>query len=79
MAHCLLLTIFNREIVKTFTGVLKKAVLATNTLHYLDFFESMLTPDQASLNPLYELDGTHMNPKYIPLLEAALHKVTQNS
>jgi hypothetical protein len=61
-----------RDIVKSFNGVLKQRVLETPGLHYLDFFEGLLSEDKTKLNPKFELDGTHMNPTYLPLVESSL-------
>jgi hypothetical protein len=51
---------------------------------WLDYFDELLvpaasaplTPDVShlALNPAFELDGTHMNPSYLRLLEAAMDK-----
>ena len=49
---------------------------------WLDFFEQLLiapSTDTAAawkLNPAYGLDGTHLNPSYLHLLEAALNEST---
>ena len=49
---------------------------------WLDFFEQLLIAPSADtdaawkLNPAYRLDGTHLNPSYLHLLEAALSKST---
>uniref|UniRef100_A0A6B2L5B5 Uncharacterized protein n=1 Tax=Arcella intermedia TaxID=1963864 RepID=A0A6B2L5B5_9EUKA len=62
-----------REIVRTFTRILKQKVQETGTLHYLDFADELLTPNKANLNPKFDLDGTHMNPSYLYLLENSLN------
>ena len=41
---------------------------------WLDFYEKLLTDDRKSLNPDYVMDGTHLNPCYVDLLETALQK-----
>eukprot|EP01123_Difflugia_compressa_P008757 TRINITY_DN2699_c0_g1_i1.p1 TRINITY_DN2699_c0_g1~~TRINITY_DN2699_c0_g1_i1.p1 ORF type:complete len:211 (+),score=31.73 TRINITY_DN2699_c0_g1_i1:200-832(+) len=69
-----------RDIVKIFTNVLKEKVLAVQSkgIMWLDFEESLLTPDKTKLISDFDLDGTHMNPKYLYLLESALEKVVQD-
>jgi len=44
-------------------------------LFYLDFFDLLLSADKEKLASAYELDGTHMNPTYLPLVEQALATV----
>ena len=41
-------------------------------LAWLDFFEQLLTPAGDALADGLALDGTHLNPQYVRLLEAAL-------
>lgn len=52
---------------------------------WLDYFDDLLVPASSSapatpdvshlaLNPAFELDGTHMNPSYLRLLEVAMDK-----
>ena len=36
---------------------------------WLDFFNKFLTEDKSSLRPEYALDGTHLNPAYLPLVQ----------
>lgn len=64
----------HRPIVTKYNELLKQRVLETPSLKWLDFFEDLLTPD-AKLKPEYELDGTHMHPSYLPLLQRELEKV----
>eukprot|EP01126_Amoeba_proteus_P064126 TRINITY_DN8933_c1_g1_i3.p1 TRINITY_DN8933_c1_g1~~TRINITY_DN8933_c1_g1_i3.p1 ORF type:complete len:511 (-),score=85.71 TRINITY_DN8933_c1_g1_i3:59-1591(-) len=61
-----------RDIVKTFNKVLQRRVLEEPQLRWLAMFEGLLTEDGKKLNKMYELDGTHMNPLYLPLLESAI-------
>lgn len=44
-------------------------------LHYLDFFDRMLTPDGTSLDPSLQFDGTHLSPAYIPLLAESMGRL----
>ena len=73
-----IVTIFNRQLVK--------AVNAEPSLHMLDFFDELLTstvsPKDAqnnmsgmALKEELKLDGTHMHPDYVKLMEAELQKV----
>jgi hypothetical protein len=39
---------------------------------WLDFFDKLLTDDQKNLKDIYTMDGTHINPIYISLLEKSL-------
>ncbi len=39
---------------------------------WLNFVHSLLDPDTNKLKAEYEMDATHLNPSYIPLLEGAL-------
>eukprot|EP01125_Pyxidicula_operculata_P020157 TRINITY_DN739_c0_g1_i1.p1 TRINITY_DN739_c0_g1~~TRINITY_DN739_c0_g1_i1.p1 ORF type:complete len:850 (-),score=164.87 TRINITY_DN739_c0_g1_i1:58-2607(-) len=67
-----------RDIVKTFNDVLREKVKATPGLHYLEFFDQLLTDDKKNLHPDYVLDGTHMNPRYLFLIENELSKIESN-
>jgi len=60
-----------RSMVIKFNRILEEHVRASKLLRWLDFHQRLLTPE-GSLNPLYDLDGTHLSPNYIPLLEARL-------
>jgi len=75
--------------VRTFNSILKKRVLESPPLKWLDFFDDLITqletpmPYPGSsfltidsiLKKEFELDGTHMNPAYLPLLEKALQQI----
>lgn len=43
-------------------------------LHWLDFFDQLLDDNDGggSLRPEFRLDGTHLGPSYVRLLEKAL-------
>ena len=61
----------------TFTRLLKQRVLDTPGLHWLDFQSELVTSDDLKtmkLRPEYELDGTHLNPAYLKLLEKSLEQ-----
>ena len=65
-----------RHIVKIFNSILKTKVLKEQKLHWLDFFEGLLEENGSRLKKDYELDGTHLSPKYVEdLLQPALNKV----
>jgi len=66
-----------RHIVKIYNKILKERVMNTEGFLWLDFFDHLLTPDGEKLNSDFELDGTHMNPRYIKMLEEALNKVAK--
>jgi hypothetical protein len=48
-------------------------VAACAGLRFLDIFDKLLTPDGQALRPEFELDGTHMSPRYVRLVEEALN------
>jgi len=64
-----------RHIVTLFNRHLRDAVNREKSLHMLDFFEQLLTPDGAALKEELKLDGTHMHPDYTKIMEAELAKV----
>jgi hypothetical protein len=65
-----------RSIVLTFNTILQERIqkhksfslLSVDTLIY-----SIISSDKSKLKPEYELDGTHIHPHYVPLLEKALN------
>jgi len=71
-----------RYIVKTFNRVLKKMVTKyaaslqgelAGKLVWLDFFTELLTEDGTTLRDEYNLDGTHVHPAYLGVLERAMN------
>jgi hypothetical protein len=70
-----------RDVVKSFNAALQQRITTVlqsqpelkGRLAYLDFFENLLTPDGSSLQPQLALDGTHLHPRYLVHLEAALN------
>ncbi len=62
-----------RDMVRLFNRVLRDRVRARPALRFLDFADALLTPDGAALRPEYELDGTHMSPRYVRLVEDCLN------
>ena len=41
---------------------------------WLDFFDDLLSADHKNLNAEYTMDGTHLRPNYVSLIEQALQK-----
>jgi len=64
-----------RSTVRKFTASLKLAVDESKRLVYLDFFDDLLADNGESFNRNFALDGTHMSPLYIPLLQSAMENV----
>ena len=64
-----------RHIVTLFNRHLRDAVKKEKSLHMLDFFDRLLTPDGGALADGLKLDGTHMHPDYTKLMEAELDKL----
>lgn len=55
-------------------------------MYWLDFFEDLIDtretgnisdPVEATLKPEFALDGTHLNPSYLRLLEGSLAKIAK--
>jgi hypothetical protein len=63
-----------RDTVKLYNRFLKLAVDTEPLLTWLDFFAGFLTADGLALKPEYELDGTHLAPAYLPLMQQALQQ-----
>ncbi len=62
-----------RPVVLRFNAMLKTKIAQRKwPFRLLDFFDGLLHP-QTGYNKTYELDGTHLNPLYVPLMEAALN------
>jgi lysophospholipase L1-like esterase len=72
-----------RDVVKSFDAALQQRLTAVlqwqpelnGQLAYLDFFYDLLTADGSSLQPQLAFDGTHLHPRYLEHLEAALNAV----
>ena len=58
--------------VKQFNTALKERVTSSPELQWLEFYENLLTEDKEQLREEYSLDGTHLHPAYLALLEKAL-------
>ncbi len=61
-----------RGMVVQFNAALRWAVAAAPPLDWLDCFGAMLSPGGDGLAEGLGLDGTHLSPAYVRLLEAAL-------
>ena len=65
-----------------FNEVYKNSLVGVDNCYWLDFFDEMLQINPSSvsendsrvLNPRYSLDGTHLSPSYVSLLQEALLK-----
>ncbi|CAM9673495.1 unnamed protein product [Chrysoparadoxa australica] len=62
-----------RALVTLYNGFFRKAVDASKSLVWLDFFDDMLEGG-LNLRKGLELDGTHLSPNYVPCLERALQE-----
>jgi hypothetical protein len=65
----------SRPIAQHFNMLLKAKLENNSTIRYLDF-SSRLLGSKGEFNLLYALDGLHMHPAYLPLLEEALAAVS---
>eukprot|EP01062_Namystynia_karyoxenos_P023362 TRINITY_DN1901_c1_g1_i1.p1 TRINITY_DN1901_c1_g1~~TRINITY_DN1901_c1_g1_i1.p1 ORF type:complete len:893 (+),score=272.65 TRINITY_DN1901_c1_g1_i1:75-2681(+) len=67
-----------RQLVVRFNTLLGEAlaedprVRENGSIRWLDFFRKLLTPDGTKLLPQYQLDGTHICPSYLTLVQEAL-------
>ena len=64
-----------REVVKRFNTTLKGRVEKEPSIHWLEFLDELLDVDEKGQETFVEalaLDGTHMSPCYLKLLEQAL-------
>jgi hypothetical protein len=62
-----------RPVVMQFNQILKSKVQTAPSLKWLDFVEDLLK--DGGLHPDFNLDGTHLHPNYLRLLEAALNRI----
>jgi hypothetical protein len=64
-----------RQVVLKFNEILQfKISNEKKSFHWLDFLPDLLTNNLQDLNSSYELDGTHLNPSYLYLLEREMNK-----
>ena len=64
-----------RHIVSLFNRHLREAVRKEKSLVMLDFFDKLMTPNGDGLAQGLKLDGTHMHPDYVRIMEGELAKV----
>ena len=65
-----------RKTVLKFNEILKgKVESEKSTFHWLNFLQDLLTDDLQNLNPAFELDGTHLNPSYLYLIQREINKM----
>ena len=55
-----------------FNEKLKEAVESCSGLQWLELLDVLLAKQTCAFNCEYHLDGTHVHPKYVSLLEKAL-------
>ena len=65
-----------RETVKKFNAQLQRAVGRSSCLEFLDFFDELLTPDKKGFNEAFALDGTHLSPDYVQLIQKAIGRLS---
>ena len=61
-----------RPIVMQFNKILALKLLKEEKLHWLAFVQELLTGDGSALREEYELDGTHVHPSYLSLVQKAI-------
>ena len=61
-----------RPIVMQFNKILASKLLREPQLHWLNFIGELLTDDGITLKEEYKLDGTHLHPSYVALIEHAI-------
>ena len=61
-----------RPIVMQFNKILAEALEKEPTLHWLDFVCALLTEGGYALKDAFKLDGTHVHPSYVTLVESAI-------
>ncbi|TMW60256.1 hypothetical protein Poli38472_000298 [Pythium oligandrum] len=66
-----------RHLVIQYNQILRDRVNKSNNSTWLDFFDDLLEGSPAKLRSCYELDGTHLHPSYLQVLERELSKHVQ--
>ena len=61
-----------RRAVEHFSGKLRADVEKRKELHWLELLDVLLVNERSEFDNKYELDGTHVHPKYVSFLEKAL-------
>lgn len=67
-----------RHIVLEFDATMPTFVSGKPRLHWLQFHTKLLDASTGNLLPEYRLDDTHLNPAYIPVLEAAVNEAVKS-
>ncbi|GAM29273.1 hypothetical protein SAMD00019534_124490 [Acytostelium subglobosum LB1] len=62
-----------RTMVKAFNKIFKEKVMKVKELVWLDFFDELLDSTGNGFNQEYAMDGTHMNPSYVRLVERTIN------
>ena len=63
-----------RHLVLKFNNILKAKIINKNErMIWLDIDKELLTEDETKLKSIYEMDGTHLNPTYISLIEKKMN------
>ena len=55
---------------------MQKLSLQLNRLHWLDFSDRLLAANGKDLDPSLDFDGTHMSPRYVSYMNAALGNIS---
>ena len=63
-----------RTVVLQFNAKLEDCVKKCSGLHWLNLMDDLLVNGTSEFNCEYKLDGTHVHPKYVSLLEKALEE-----
>ncbi|CAE7449251.1 Aste57867_8367, partial [Symbiodinium microadriaticum] len=68
-----------RSIVTTFNMQYERSVAGLQGCTWLDFYSSMLSNDGQHLKEEWQLDGTHVHPSYVALIERCLNQGLEGS
>ncbi|GLE05898.1 hypothetical protein PINS_up015079 [Pythium insidiosum] len=63
-----------RPLVIQYNGIFQSRVNKSDKCRWLDFFDDLIEGSPARLRPRYALDGTHLHPSYLALVERELNK-----
>jgi len=64
-----------RDIVAAFNPIYKQAMTSITGVKWLDFYDDLITADGKNLRDDMKMDGTHVSPAYVRLMEEAFQKV----
>jgi hypothetical protein len=65
-----------RHLVKAYNAIFQRACAHIPGVQWLDFFDDMLTDSiPPMLKDRYKMDGTHLNPTYVELIERSLNQL----